>query len=271
MISGMTTPFRSNALYQIAAIRELERLAIEKYNLPEATLMENAGQAVFQALRDRWPDAKQIWVFCGKGNNGGDGYVVARLAAEQGLSVQVRHLGQTDNLSSVAMAATHACQHAGGHIQPYDAAEAVEADVIVDALLGIGLQGEVRAEYAEVIHTINQARLPVVAIDTPSGIDAETGQVLGSAVRAQLTVTFIGLKSGLLTGAAKNYCGEILCDRLELPDAAFKKVAPSADCLSTDEITAALPPRASAANKGDFGHVLVIGGVVSGIPIMDFQ
>ncbi len=257
--SAMAEPVKK--LYRLQQIKTLEQLASQKIaNGPN--LMEKAGVAAFKLLQKYWPEAKSILIFCGKGNNGGDGYVVARLAKQQGLRVLVYHIGELVDLADVAQQAWQACHLAGVDIQPFANSDPpLQADVIVDALLGIGIRGEVSNVYAAAIAMINSAQKPVLSIDVPSGIDADTGRCCGSAVHAFVTITFIALKTGLFTGAAPAYCGKVEYDPL-LPDSAvmLEQVPADAILLSLAELLRYLPPRRRDSNKGDFGHVLIVGG-----------
>lgn len=242
------------ALYTTTQIRALEQLTMQQ--LSAGDLMQRAGQAAFQHLCKCWPKARQLRVFCGNGNNGGDGYVVATLAKAQGLKVEVRHLGELNKLPQPAAAAMQACHAAGVTIQAFDPQESFTADVIVDALLGIGLNRDVDSCYTEAIAAINSHGAPVLAVDIPSGIAADSGQVCGNAVHADYTITFIGVKQGLVTGQAPAYCGQIELATLDIPSTVLCAVPPAATTLPIP----LLPARRRDAHKGDFGHVLVIGG-----------
>jgi len=250
----------ATSLYTIAQIRKLEQLAIREADVSEQSLMESAGEGAFVALRDQWPEAEMIKIFAGKGNNAGDGYVLARFAHTQGMQVKVRHLGELSDLKGAAKQAADACLSAGVEVRPFNVDETITADVLVDALLGIGLSGEVRTEYATVITKINDAPIPVLAIDIPSGLQADSGYALGYAVHADVTITFIGLKLGLFTGQAPDYTGDVLIDDLAVESNLYVQVAPSALRLRMEDYAELLPERSRIAHKGDFGHVLVVGG-----------
>lgn len=244
-------------LYKIAHIRHIEQLAIASI-CSANELMQRAGLAAFKRLLVCWPKARRVAVFVGKGNNGGDGYVLATLAKMHGLDVRVRYVGTLDGLPSPALEAMQACDTAGVDVQAYSATEVCTADIIVDALLGIGLHTDVQSEYAQAIECMNNAGKPVLAIDIPSGIHADTGRVCGIAVRADQTVTFIAFKQGLFTGQAPAYCGELVCAPLDLPVTIFHEIIPAAQTLFLSHSD--FQPRRKDAHKGDFGHVLVIGG-----------
>lgn len=247
-------------LYTNSQIRELEALTIDEEILSEEMLMEHAGLAAFQQLQKTWPEARRIIVICGKGNNGGDGLVVARLAHEAGLQVSVYTIADYADYKGAALTACHKARELGVSLTQYQPALHLECDVIVDGLLGSGLKGDVTEPFKSCIEAINQATTPVLALDVPSGIDVDTGCALGAAVTAQTTITFIGLKQGLFTHHARAACGEVVVNDLEIPKNIFAKVEHSAELLTWDDIKPLLPRRARDAYKGDFGHVCVIGG-----------
>ncbi len=252
-------------LYRAADVRRLDALAMEDHGIPGLTLMERAGAAVFSTLTSRWPEARRVLVCCGSGNNGGDGYIVATLARQRGLEVSVLAVSEPDRLAGDAAAAVEGARAAGVPIRawPVRAREgrlAERPDVIVDALLGTGLDRAVEGAYAEVIDAMNGAGVPRLAVDIPSGLHADSGQVLGRAVKADLTVSFIGLKQGLFTGDGPQYGGSVAYDGLGVPEAVGRAVAPSALRLGPVKGTPLLAPRARNAHKGHFGHVLVVGG-----------
>ncbi|MGB6976981.1 MAG: NAD(P)H-hydrate dehydratase [Gammaproteobacteria bacterium] len=251
---------RKTALYQTHQLRQLEQLAVANYHLPETELMERAGAAAVQQLRAHWPEAQHITVVCGRGNNAGDGYVVARLAKEQGLQVTVWQVEKLTEQKNLAQQQAERCQAAGVVIKTFSTDHFSAGDVIVDALLGIGLHGEVQNVYRQAISTLNRVKAPVLALDIPSGLAADTGRVAGEAIYATFTVTFIAWKLGLFIAQGPEYCGEIILEDLGLPQDAYHQV-PATIHLLTDAVLAAyLPKRRTDAHKGDFGHVLVIGG-----------
>ncbi|WGS84448.1 NAD(P)H-hydrate dehydratase [Methylomonas sp. UP202] len=244
----------ADQLYSVAEIREAERRAMAEHGIAGAVMMARAGAAAFEQIRRHWPEHRRLTVFCGAGNNAGDGYVVARLALLAGYRVDVHALSDSARLPVDAADAAERYFQAGGRVEVLG--DSLPGDsVVVDALLGIGLSRPVSEPYASAIAAINASAAPVVALDVPSGLDADTGNVLGCAVAADLTVTFIGLKRGLLTGFAADYCGEVVCDSLALPDEVLAGAGSIYRLTKTPP-----PPRPRVAHKGHCGHVLAVGG-----------
>jgi NAD(P)H-hydrate epimerase len=264
------------AIYSTAQVRAMDRAAIEGRGIPGYELMGRAGEAALETLRRRWPDARRLLVYCGAGNNAGDGYVVARLARAAGLTVRVEAVSSPAALGGDARRAAEECARAGVVIEPFEPFEpqgerAAEdapsarsgpagADVVVDALLGTGLARAVEGRYAEAVARINRSCVPVLALDVPSGLDADTGEPLGAAVRASATVTFVGLKQGLFLGRAPDYRGELAFSDLMLPAEVSAALEPTMRRLRPEALRAALPPRARTAHKGTHGRLLLVGG-----------
>ncbi|MFF7707635.1 NAD(P)H-hydrate dehydratase [Pseudomonas sp. NPDC007930] len=244
-------------LYSGAQVRELDTRLIAA-GTPAFELMQRAALATWRALRRRWPQAGQLTVLAGHGNNAGDGYLVAALAQRAGWAVQVWYVTAPQRLQGAAAQAYAQAEAEQVPVGAWQAGAALRG-VVVDAMLGTGLQGEVRAPYAEVIGTLNARGLPVVAVDIPSGLCADTGSLLGCAVRAQLTVTYIGLKLGLFTGEAAEHVGEIGFASLDAEPACVREQPYSARRLGPHSLV--LPgARPATAHKGQFGRLLVIGG-----------
>ncbi|CAG7856828.1 Bifunctional NAD(P)H-hydrate repair enzyme Nnr [biofilm metagenome] len=243
-------------LYTAAQIAELESLAIKEYSTPGIELMSRAGNAVFRHLRIKLPNARKIAVFCGAGNNAGDGYIIAGLAQAVGMDVLVYAVSDPEKLTGNAEIAYRDYLKAKGQLTVFEPGREIRTDIIVDALLGTGLSKPVTGLYAEAIKAINKTKSHVVAVDVPSGLNPDTGTVMGMAVKASSTVTFIGLKKGMFTGQAADYCGEILYSSLAIPKEVFNHVT-SPHYRIFKKI---IPPRGRCAHKGDHGHVLIIGG-----------
>lgn len=247
-------------LYRAEQVRALDRIAIDEQGIPGAVLMERAGLATFQACRQHWPDAARIAVVCGVGNNGGDGYVMARRAREAGLDIRVCQVGDGSRLQGDALQALQRMQRAGLQAVPFSSEALVGADVVVDAIFGTGLDREVQGVWADALTTIRASGVPVLAIDIPSGLHADTGSVLGTAVRAELSISFIGLKQGMFTNEGGEYSGTIWFDDLAVPAEVYRRFSPSARRISYPQLASLFAPRARSAHKGSFGHVLVVGG-----------
>jgi NAD(P)H-hydrate epimerase len=245
------------ALYSAAQVRELDARLIAA-GTPGFELMSRAAHAIWRALRQRWPDVGEITVLAGRGNNAGDGYLLAALALRAGWRVRVLAVGDPVELQGDAALARDEALAAGVVVASWTE-QAPLAGVVVDALLGTGLSGNVREPYAEAIGQLNASGLPVLAVDIPSGLSADSGQVLGVAVRAELTLTLIGLKLGLFTGVAADVVGELLFDDLQADMHCVAEQAFSAQRLSRLNVPR-LPPRSPGVHKGQLGHVLVVGG-----------
>ena len=249
-----TKPELPDALYSAAQVRDLDARLIAA-GTPGFELMQRAAHATWRAIRRRWPEASELTVLAGHGNNAGDGYLVASLAHKTGWQVRVLAVGDPAALKGDAALAYAAAS--GVNIQPW--ANQAMAGIVVDALLGTGLQGDVRDPYRSAIEAINASGLPVAAVDIPSGLCADTGHCLGVAVRADLTVTFIGLKMGMLTGDAPDLIGQLIFDDLQADKAIVAQAPVTAKRLDKTSLSF-LAPRPRTAHKGMYGRVLVIGG-----------
>ena len=252
-------------LYSAAENGELDRRAIEVHGIPGIALMRRAGKAAFRVARRRWPDVRSLSIFCGRGNNAGDGYVIAGLALSRGYAVQLLQVTDAADLAGDAGRARDWALEQGVVIEAFAPDVELRGELIVDALLGTGLKGAVRAPFSAAIESINAAHdagLPVLAVDLPSGLSADTGAALGTAVRAVVTATFIGVKRGLLTGAGPAHAGDVHFDDLGVPAEVYTEAGAPAGIglleLGTDGLRLARRPR--DAHKGHYGHLLVVGG-----------
>jgi len=250
----------SHPLYTTAQVRELDRLAIEEAGIPGYTLMTRAGEACWAVLRAQWPAARSLSVFCGAGNNGGDGFVIGGLALEAGWQVQLFQLGNAAQMQADAQQARDDFLSAGGQVQAFTENTAIEAEVIVDALLGTGVDRPLQGLWRSAVEVMNVATAPVLAVDVPSGLQADTGTVAGVAIHAEQTVTFIGRKAGLYTGAAADHCGNITFADLGVPEDILKRVSVAATLRRHPPLGRLASPRQRNSHKGQYGHVLVIGG-----------
>ena len=247
-------------LYSAAQVRALDAYAIDQLGVPGYTLMKRAGEAALRYLRSRWPTAYRVVIVCGSGNNGGDGYVLGRFAQAAGLTVTVLSATPPSALKGDALSAYNDCVASGARIQPFAAEMLKDGELIVDALLGTGLKSVIREELLPVVHAINACGKQVFALDVPSGLDSDTGIAHGEAVRADCTVSFVGLKTGLMIGDGPEYAGTLYFDDLEVtPPAGNAQFSPRLERILESEIIQALPRRRRAAHKGDFGKVLIVG------------
>ncbi|MBB3227410.1 NAD(P)H-hydrate epimerase [Luteibacter sp. Sphag1AF] len=251
----MTASLVDTALFTAAQSRELDVRASRDGGLSGYELMQRASHAAFSTLGRHWPDARRIAVLCGTGNNGGDGYLLAALAREAGWQVDVLALGPP--AGDDARAARRHFEASGGPVRDASQGQNAwnDADVVVDALYGTGLNRAPEGVAAELIRLLNAAGRPVLALDIPSGLTADNGTAPGVAVQASVTVTFIAYKRGLFTGRC-GLAGTVELARLGLPDAMVSSMEPDARLLSES----ALPPRPRDSYKGDNGHVLAVGG-----------
>lgn len=249
-------------LYRAEQVKELDKLFIEEHKTPGIVLMKRAGRAAFKLLQKMHPHGS-ITVLCGAGNNAGDGYVVAALAAEARRDVQILTVSPPAKLTGDAKRAFEYAKQEGVNILPYGTGAArhlPDGCVIVDALVGTGLSGQLRANLQDVIREINETRLPVLAIDVPSGLCANTGRTLGETIRAQATITFIGCKTGLLTGRAPAFTGDVYFDDLGAPRILYSAFTPAAWNVDYSALKTCLPVKEADAHKGQSGRVLVVGG-----------
>ena len=254
---SQTTDTLPVPLYSAAQVRELDARLIAA-GTPGYELMQRAAHAAWRAVRRRWPDADEISVLAGRGNNAGDGYLIAALAQRAGRQVRVFAVGDPQQLQGDAAQAFAEAQAAGVEVTPWEAGTDLRG-VLVDALLGTGIAGEVREPYASAIRAMNESAQPILSVDLPSGLCADTGHQLGDAVRAELTVTFIGLKLGLFTGQGPDCIGALVFDDLQADAEVVAQIKPSALRLCEANLPT-LAPRSPTAHKGSFGQVLVIGG-----------
>jgi len=248
-------------LYQTDQIRQIEQLAMQSCAITAHDLMQRSGLTAFECLREYWPKAKKIAVFCGTGNNGGDGFVLAELAYARGYIVTIYLIGSVDRITSeAAIAAFKACKQADIPILLFNSTITnIDADLIVDAICGIGLQKPLRDTAVHAVQLMQSQSLPILSLDIPTGIEADTGEVLGAAIKANATITFIAVKIGLLMSAGLAHRGKLICDDLALPAELFETVKPIAERLKIKTYRSFLKSRSRDWHKGLSGHVLIIG------------
>lgn len=247
-------------IYSVESVRAIDKTAIEDQGIPGYTLMCRAAEAALRFALVSFPAAQRWQVICGAGNNAGDGYVLARLAATRGIAVGVLSMVEPDKLAGDAATAYAEFTAAGGVACRWTGKLDADATLLVDGLLGSGLCRDVDGVFATLVSAVNEHPAPVMALDIPSGIDGDSGAELGVAVSADLTVTFVGLKTGLFLRAGPQHAGKLEYAGLDIPDTCFEPQMSRLRLIGDEQLTAALPPRRQDANKGNFGHVLVIGG-----------
>jgi NAD(P)H-hydrate epimerase len=253
---------QAERLYTAEQVRRLDRCAIEDHGIPGSDLMERAGKCVFDAAREAFPDARSCLVLCGGGNNGGDGYVIARLAQEAGLAVAVCALKELTDLNGDAAVAARRWLEAGGAPLQWPVDDSMDFDLVFDALLGTGLDREPAGAYGDAVDWINGSGCAVVAVDIPSGLSADTGCRLERAVCADLTVTFIGNKRGLFTADAPDHTGMVEFYDLDTPDSVRDSEPDAGILIQENLISDHLPVRDRNSHKGSFGWMLGVGSDV---------
>lgn len=243
-------------LYTPESIYQLDRAAVTVDGIAESELMQRAGAGVWTELIRRWPQTIRISVFAGVGNNGGDAFVVACCALDQGVTVQLIMLGDEQEQSAVSSAFRESFVEFGGVIEPWSG-QAITGDVIVDGLLGIGINRALDHDWQQLISVINSIEVPKFAIDIPSGLNGLTGNAQPVAVSADVTITFIAAKTGQLLADGVDYCGELIIEDLGVSSRASSIVGPALETIDQGMLPS---PRRNNSHKNDYGHVLVIGG-----------
>ena len=245
-------------LFTASQSREIDALLIERTPVAGYELMCRAGRACFDALKKRWPRARNVAIVCGGGNNGGDGYVLARLLLEREYAVNVYEMNGGAGRGDALQAKRDYLDAGGATVSSDRWPDA--ADVVVDALFGTGLSRPLDDRAHGWVARLNADGRPVLAVDVPSGLDADTGAMLPEAVRAEATVTFITRKRGMYTSFGRDRCGEIFFSRLDTAPELFSHVKPAARLVDWFRLRHRLPPREENVHKGHFGYVLVVGG-----------
>jgi NAD(P)H-hydrate epimerase len=256
-----------------AEMREVDRLTTKRHGVPSLTLMENAGKSVADFIASRFPDFKRrpVVVLCGKGNNGGDGFVSARHLLKMGATVETYLVGDPREVKGDAATNLNRWKKAGGKFavdrpgKPIVPAEFAGDAIIIDALLGTGVRGAVEGRLAEVIAAVNRHKpgCDVVAVDIPSGLQADTGEIAGPVVVANYTITFTAPKPGLLLGASAEYVGELLVRKIGSPPGLIEETGKGHLRWSEPpEFAHFAVRRKPEGHKGDYGHALIVAGSV---------
>ena len=251
-------------------MQKLDRRAIEECGIPGIVLMENAGSGTTGIIERKYPDLihKKVAIFSGKGNNGGDGFVIARHLFNKGIDVKVYLLTSGNSLQGDAKVNFDIIRRMGIDILELGSAPSPDLirndlkgyDLIIDAIFGTGLSSEVRGIFREVIEVINQRDAPRVAVDIPSGLSCNTGKVLGESVQAELTVTFAYPKPGLIIHPGSDYVGELEILDISIPKHLIDDERIQDYIIDRDELRTIVKPRDPNSHKGDFGHLLVVAG-----------
>ncbi len=245
-------------LYHPEKVYLMDKAAVEQDFLSEKELMHRAGARVWQEISQRWPELKRITIFAGAGNNGGDGFVVAILARQNNIDVQLVFVGDPARQSETSAYYRQMWQESGGEIEDWRH-QTIKGEIIVDGLLGIGLKRALDKDWQSLINHINDTDAPKVALDIPSGLNAATGVPQPVAIEARMTVTFIGRKVGQLLADGPDFCGELIFDDLGISSSTAASQQPALRVI--DETSLCLPQRRKInSHKNNYGHVLVIGG-----------
>lgn len=254
----------SQSLYCAEDVSTGEVAAAEKSGLTMRALMASAGRAVFEQMTAYVSEGAKVAVCCGEGNNGGDGYVVARLASQQGYRVSVFALKPARQLENVqtddAEHARQAWRDLGQQEHCLDDFKAEDYHIIIDAMFGIGLSRPLEGHLERWVQAVNKSTVPVIAVDIPSGLDADTGRVMGAAINATVTVTMVAKKRGLYTAKGPAHCGSICLADLDVGQAFLDANAAQWHLAGGIAYADWLGARKRDSHKGDFGHVLVVGG-----------
>ena len=249
----------SYKLFRADAVRDNEKQAAQDSAVTLFTLMERAGEAIFRQCETTYPQAGNLLVLVGQGNNAGDGYIAAHCAQKAGRKVTVCAVEPDRKLDGDAGRAQQRWLEAGNSVCKFNDHLLTQSEVVVDALLGTGINTYIRNEFAQIIDTLNHSSVPVISIDVPSGLDANTGQSLGRCVQADVTVTLVGIKPGLTTGAGKQSCGRLVFEDLGVGDAFSKLAKPFASWLDINQFSR-MGPREVHSHKGSYGRLLCVGG-----------
>ena len=222
--------------------------------------MKRAAAFSFQQLERYFSNTNSIMIFCGSGNNSGDAFLLGCLAIENEIKTKVITLCDTATLRDDALKAFNEFQSLNGEVFDWNNQINIDCDLIIDGIFGIGINRNVEGEFLQVINTINKSKVPVLSLDIPSGLNADTGEVMGSSIKADVTSTFVGRKKGLYLNQGPLISGCIEFSNLSIPVKCFKNAKIELQIVNQSLLEQHLKPRNRSSHKGDFGHVLVIAG-----------
>ena len=251
-------------------MQELDQCTIHNHNIPALQLMENAGQEVSRIIRDYYPDLKKVVIFCGKGNNGGDGLVCARILSQHEIETIVYLCAKTSELKGECRINYEVCQSLESKPVIHEITEESQlkdvqtelanADLVVDALLETGTKGPLQGLLSKVIHIINEADKQTVAIDIPTGMNPDTGEIVDDCIQPAITVTLGLPKIGLVTYPGAQYTGKVITADIGIPSNAIDSLKINLNYLTVEECSLLLPEREPESHKGTYGHVLILAG-----------
>ena len=247
-------------IFSSKTVSKVDQRAIHQEDIPGFILMKRAAAFSFQQLERYFSNTNSIMIFCGSGNNSGDAYLLGCLAIENEIKTKVITLCDTATLRDDALKAFNEYQLLNGEVFDWNNRIDIDCDLIIDGIFGIGINRNVEGEFLQVINTINKSKVPVLSLDIPSGLNADTGEVMGSSIKADVTSTFVGRKKGLYLKQGPLISGCIEFSNLSIPDKCFKNAKIELQIVNQSLLEQHLKPRNRSSHKGDFGHVLVIAG-----------
>lgn len=250
-------------LYTLEQLYALDRIASEDFGVPGVELMTRAAESVFAVLMQQWPNVAHVGFVVGPHNKGGDAYALAMLALQHELEISFYTVGDhsLDTLGASLIRTRANALAAGLKVEPFTGVIDNNIDVLIDGIVSVA--GAVEGDYCQAIAAVNSHRADVLSLDFPSGLNIDTGQCDPCTVSANVTVTFLGMKPGLLTASGPDYCGSIACSTLGLPDALYEHLTSAIDRISYQHLVKhnnMMVPRLGNTHKGDFGHALIVGG-----------
>jgi len=254
-------------ILSVQQIREADNIAIEKVEIPSLVLMENAGRSVAREIMKNTSLLEKVIIICGKGNNGGDGLVVARILNTFDIDISVFLLSQKEEIAGDALHQLNICEKLNIEINYINEktslnqfkTSVLNSSLIVDAIFGTGLKGKLKHLPNEIIKTINNSSAPVISVDIPSGINGDNGIVIENAVKADISVTFGALKQGHFLLPGRSYCGNIIVSDIGIPDVVIDNIS-SVELITPALVRNNLPVRDNTGHKGTFGKILIVAG-----------